>query len=79
MNKSKFDTDILFEFIPDDDKRSFIVWDNIILSSAYNLKTGRFERIVASYRTLIGEDKIAVPLTDYKQREREKKINEILK
>lgn len=74
----KFDTDILFDFIPDVDKPSFLVW-----VSCREYKNIGPHRIVATYRTLLDEEKVIIPANLYeervKQKEREKKINEILK
>lgn len=70
----KFDHDILFEFIPEEDKESFMVWDNAFINISN-------ERIVATYRAPF-EEKIFISLSDYdarvKQKERDNKINTIL-
>ena len=73
----KFDQNILFEFLPEDDKKSFMVWDSVILTSAINLKTGEFARIVATYRAPF-EERIYIRLDEYRQKERDIKINKIL-
>lgn len=71
MERRKFDTNIVFEFIPDNDKKSFMVWDNIFLSG---------DKIVAIYRAPF-EEKIYVSLTEYelrvKQKERDIKLNKL--
>ena len=70
----KFDHDILFEFIPEEDKKSFMVWDRVFL----NISS---ERIVAYYRAPF-EEKIFISLSDYdakvKQKERNNKLKDIL-
>lgn len=68
------DKNILFEFLPEEDKKSFMVWDNAFI----NIKS---EKVVAIYRAPF-EEKISIPLSDYearvKQKERENKLNTIL-
>ena len=70
----KFDHDILFEFIPEEDKKSFMVWDYV------HLNMGK-DRIVATYRAPF-EERVLIPLDEYesrlKQKEREIKLNKIL-
>ena len=73
----KFDYDILFEFIPEKDKKSFMVWDN-----AFCNPNGRgVARIVAVYRAPF-EERVFIPLDEYelrlKQKERDNKLNKIL-
>ena len=67
----KFDKEILFEFLPDVDKKSFMVWDNAFLSG---------EKIVATYRAPF-EERIFIPLNEYelkvKQKERDIKLNKL--
>ena len=67
----KFDHDILFEFIPEEDKKSFMVWDNVYLNMGK-------DRIVATYRSPF-EERVIIPLSDYdarvKQKERDNKLN----
>lgn len=69
-----FDHDILFELIPDKDKKSFMVWDNIFQS--FN---GGY--IVGVYRAPF-EERIAIKLSDYEkrvnQKERDNKLKDIL-
>lgn len=68
-----FDSNILFEFIPEKDKKNFLVWDNAFKSSSGN--------IVAVYRAPF-EERLVIPLSLYnqrvKQKEREIKLNKIL-
>ena len=63
------DLDIIKEFIPIEDKSSFLVFDSINV---------RGDIIYAPYRTLLGTERMAIPLSDYFSKKREKKINEIL-
>jgi len=64
-----WDHDIIKEFIPIEDKSSFLAFDNIIL---------RGDVILALYRTLLGTERVAISLSVYLSKKREKKINEIL-
>jgi hypothetical protein len=69
----KFDHDILFEFLPEEDKKSFMVWDNVLLThSSIN--------IVATYRAPF-EERVFIPLSEYdarvKQKERDNKLNNL--
>jgi hypothetical protein len=64
-----WDHDIIKEFIPIEDKSSFLAFDNIIL---------RGDLILALYRTLLGTERIVISLSVYLSKKREKKINEIL-
>lgn len=70
----KFDYDILFEFLPEEDKKSFMVWDNIFLNVSR-------DTIVAVYRAPF-EQRIFIPLSEYevrlKQKERDNKLDSIL-
>ena len=70
----KFDHDILKEFLPEEDKKSFLVWDNAFI----NINN---EKIVAIYRAPF-EKRIFIPLSDYdamvKQKERDSRIDSIL-
>lgn len=70
----KFDHDILFEFIPEEDKKSFMVWDIAFLNMSK-------DTIIAVYRAPF-EERVFIPLSDYdvmvKQKEREIKLNKIL-
>ena len=69
-----FDHDILFEFIPEEDKKYFMVWDNVFLSTTSS-------HIVATYRAPF-EERLNIPFEEYqmklKQKEREIKLNKIL-
>ena len=69
----KFDNSILFEFLPDEDKKSFMVWDGCFLNvNAVN--------IVAVYRAPF-EKRILIPLIEYelklKEKLREDKLGEL--
>jgi len=74
----KFDYDILKEFLPEEDKKSFLVWDNAFLSGTLNTKLV----IRVTYRAPF-EEIISIPFEDYqmrlKQKERDSRINSILK
>lgn len=50
------DKNILFEFLPEEDKKSFMVWDNAFI----NIKS---EKVVDIYRAPF-EEKISIPLSD---------------
>jgi hypothetical protein len=81
----KFDHDILFEFIPEEDKKSFMTWDNVFLP-ATSTNVSR-DTIVAVYRApfeLEGcylHERIFIPLSEYelrlKQKERNNKLNNL--
>lgn len=77
-----FDSDILKEFLPEEDKKSFLVWDNILLTPKYSSIPDSVETIVAIYRAPF-EERIIIPLNEYegkvKQKERDSRINSILK
>ena len=70
----KFDQDILFEFLPEEDKKSFMVWDNCFINISK-------DSIVAVYRAPF-EERVFIPLDEYelrlKQKERDNKLNKIL-
>lgn len=73
----KFDHDILFEFLPEEDKKSFMAWDNVFCNP-----NGRGSaRIVAIYRSPF-EERVFIPLSEYevrlKQKERDIKLSSIL-
>ena len=73
----KFDHDILFEFLPEEDKKSFMAWDNVFCNP-----NGRGSvRIVATYRAPF-EERIFIPFEEYqmklKQKERNTKLDSIL-
>ena len=88
--KRQFDQDILFEFLPEEDKKSFIVCDNDAFSTGaafcnpngLDAKAAGVARIVAIYRAPF-EQRIFIPLSEYevrlKQKERDIKLNDILK
>jgi hypothetical protein len=84
----KFDYDILFEFLPEEDKKSFMVWDNAAFSTGaafcnpngLDAKSGS-ARIIAVYRAPF-EQRIFIPLPKYelrlKQKVRATKLDSIL-
>jgi len=86
--KRQFDQDILFEFLPEEDKKSFIVWDNDAFSTGaafcnpngLDAKAAGVARIVAIYRAPF-EERVFIPLPEYelrlKQKERDKKLKEL--
>jgi hypothetical protein len=69
----KFEQDILFEFLPEEDKRSFMVWDNAFLNVSR-------DTIVAIYRAPF-EERVFIPLDEYqlrvKEKERDNKLNNL--
>ena len=70
-----FDYDILFEFLPDEDKKSFMTWDNAEIIQ-------RWGSIVATFVDVQGIEKIVIISVDeyevrFKQKQRERKIKEI--
>jgi hypothetical protein len=69
----KFDQDILFEFLPEEDKKSFMVWDNAFLNVSR-------DTIVAVYRAPF-EERVLIPLDEYelrvKEKERDNKLNNL--
>ena len=84
----KFDHDILFEFLPEEDKKSFMVWDNVLLNQPLFLieRINSVQNIVATYRAPF-EGRVVdfirlIPLDEYelrlKQKERDNKLNDIL-
>ena len=64
-----FDIDIIKEFIPIEDKSRFLVFESINVHG---------DIIYAPYRTLLGSERMVIPLSSYLSRKREKKINEII-
>jgi hypothetical protein len=73
----KFDHDILFDFLPVEDKKSFMVWDSAFLSGTLTTQLV----INATYRAQF-EERIRIPFEEYqiklKQKERDKKLKQIL-
>jgi len=63
----KFDHDILFDFLPEEDKKSFMVWDNAFLNMSR-------DTIVATYRAPF-EERVFIPLDEYELRVKEKERN----
>ena len=87
MKERQFDQDILFEFLPEEDKKSFMAWDNVFCNPAVLFRTnGRdgksagVARIVAVYRAPF-EERVFIPLDEYelrlKQKERDFKLNKL--
>jgi hypothetical protein len=76
----KFNQDILFEFLSEEDKKSFMVWDNVILSQKYDSIPDSVQTIVATYRAPF-EERIFIPLDEYqlrvKEKERDNKLNNL--
>ena len=69
----RFDHDIVFEFIPDEDKKSFLVWVNVYATIDGN--------IIATYRAPF-EETIHIQMDEYvsklKSKQREEKINKLI-
>jgi len=85
----EFDYDILFDFLSEEDKKSFMVWDNVILSQKYDpIPDKPLSRNVLSVQTIVAtyrapfEERIFIPLDEYelklKLKNREEKLNKIL-
>jgi hypothetical protein len=76
----KFNQDILFEFLSEEDKKSFRVWDNVMLSKKYASIPDSVQTIVATYRASF-EERIFIPLDEYelrvKEKERDNKLNNL--
>jgi hypothetical protein len=74
----KFDHDILFEFLSEEDKNYFTAWDSVFCNP--NAKAAGLDRIVAVYRAPF-EERIFIPLSEYKvrlkQKERDVKLEEL--
>ena len=77
----KIDHDILFDFLSEEDKKSFMVWDNVIFTQKYGSIPGSIQTIVATYRAPF-EERVIIPLDEYvrrlKEKQREEKLNKIL-
>ena len=78
----KFDHDILFEFLPEEDKKSFMAWDNVFCNpNGRDAKAAGVVRIVAIYRAPF-EERVFIPLPEYelrlKQKVRATKLDSIL-
>jgi len=73
IRNMKFDYDILFEFLPEEDKKSFMIWDNVIINYTGN--------ILVTFRAPFDE-RIVITFEEYqmklKQKERDNKLNTIL-
>lgn len=81
MKERQFDQDILFEFLPEEDKKSFLVWDNAYCNpNGRDAKSTGVARIVAVYRAPF-EERVFIPLDEYelrlKQKERDFKLNKL--
>lgn len=76
----QFDQDILFDFLSEEDKKSFMVWDNVILTQKYNSIPGSVQNIVVTYRAPF-EERVLIPLDEYelrlKEKERDNKLNNL--
>jgi hypothetical protein len=79
----KFDYDILFDFLSEEDKKSFMVWGTAFIGYSVPLQNPSllFRQIVAHYRAPF-DGKLVIPLDEYerrkKEKQREEKINKIL-
>jgi len=73
LGRNPFDHDIVFEFIPEEDKKSFLVWVNVYCSVDGN--------IIATYRAPF-EETVYIQMSEYnlklKAKQREEKINKII-
>lgn len=75
----KFDYDILFEFLPEEDKKSFMTWDNAAFSTGaafcnpngLDAKAAGSASIVAVYRAPF-EERVFIPLSEYEVRLKQK-------
>lgn len=68
----KFDHDILFEFLPEEDKKSFMSWDNVFCNpNGLDAKFAGVARIVAIYRAPF-EERVFIPLYEYELRLKQK-------
>ena len=75
----KFDYDILFEFLSEEDKKSFMAWDNDAFSTGAafcnpngrDAKAAGVARIVAIYRAPF-EEGVFIPLDEYELRLKQK-------
>ena len=80
MKELQFDQDILFEFLPEEDKKSFLVWDNAFCIVSGDARAAGVTRIVAIYRAPF-EERVFIPLPEYelrlKQKERDFKLNKL--
>jgi hypothetical protein len=84
----KFDYDILFEFLSEEDRNYFTTWDNAAFSTGaafcnpngLDSKAPGSARIIAVYRAPF-EQRIFIPLSKYKvrlkQKERDAKLEEL--
>jgi len=79
----KFDQDILFEFLPEEDKKFFQVWDSVkkFWPMLYVTRLKNVESIVATYRAPF-QERIIITLDEYekkiKQKNRDINIDKIL-
>ena len=68
----KFDYDILFEFLPEEDKKSFMTWDNVFCNpNGLDAKAAGVVRIIAIYRAPF-EERVFIPLPKYELRLKQK-------
>ena len=78
----KFDYDILFEFLSEEDRNYFTAWDNVFCNpNGRDAKAAGVARIVAVYRAPF-EERVFIPLSEYevrlKQKARDTKLDSIL-
>jgi hypothetical protein len=66
--KMDLDIDIIKEFIPIEDKSSFLIFESINVHG---------DIIYARYRTLLDTEKMAISLSVYLSKKREKKLKQI--
>ena len=68
----KFDHDILFEFLPEEDKKSFMACDNVFCNpNGRDAKADGVVRIVVIYRAPF-EERVFIPLPKYELRLKQK-------
>ena len=68
----KFDHDILFEFLPEEDKKSFMAWDNVFCNpNGRDAKAAGVVRIVVIYRAPF-EERVFISLPKYELRLKQK-------
>jgi hypothetical protein len=80
----QFDQDILFDFLSEEDKKSFMVWDNVILTQKYNSIPNSVQNIVVRKKLSVDGNvtgAVLIPLDEYqlrvKEKERDNKLNNL--